>query len=91
MFESANKESLSLLKRMAQADVLSGKSHLDASYILGGVMIFLLRIVKDPSQELLDEAVEYRPILELAQHLDVGRAGMRTFDMTIEEVKSTLE
>ncbi|KAK5232936.1 hypothetical protein LTR47_006163 [Exophiala xenobiotica] len=91
MFESANKGSLSLLKRMAQADVLSGKSHLDASYILGGVMIFLLRIVKDPSQQLLDEAVEYRSILELAQHLDVGRAGMRTFDTTIAEVKSTLD
>ena len=90
-FEAANKQSLLLLKRMAQADLLSRQNFLDSSYILCNILVFMLRIVKDPSLELLNEADEYRHILELTQHLDIGRASMRTFNATIDEVRSILK
>ena len=90
MSEAANKRSLVLLKTMAQADVLSRKSYLDAPYILANILIFILRMVKDPSLELLNEASEYRTILEVTQHLAIGRAVIRAFEATMDDVKSML-
>ena len=90
MAEAANKRSLGLLKTMAQADVLSYKSYLDASYILANMLMFILRMVKDPSLELLNEASEYHTILEGTRHLKIGRACIRAFEATMDDVRSML-
>ena len=90
MSEAANKRSLVLLKTMAQANVLSRNSYLDVPYILANILMFILRMVKDPSVELLNETSELRLILEGTEHLAIGRAVIQAFEATVEDVNSML-
>ena len=89
--ESASRRSLLLLRRMAQGDLLSQQNYLDVSYILANIVMFILRLVKDPSLQLLEESETYCHILNLTQHLDIGRFTKRHFDETVREVRSTVE
>lgn len=91
MAEAANKRSLLLLRRMAQGDLLSRQNFLDASYVLANILMFILRLVKDPSLQFLEEAEGYRHVLDYTRHLDIGRVTLENFDATVQEVRSILE
>lgn len=91
MAEAANKRSLLIIKRMAEGNLLSRLNFLDASYILANMVMLILRMVKDPSPQLLKEAEEYRHVFDFTQHLDIGRTTKRNFDDTVEEVWSLLQ
>ncbi|KAH6988274.1 fungal-specific transcription factor domain-containing protein [Ilyonectria sp. MPI-CAGE-AT-0026] len=85
--EDANRKSLSLLTRMVPRD-LSRHNFLDASYILANILIFILRLAREPSLELLAQAEEYRQLLTFTHHLNIGRITQDTYDTAVQEVKS---
>ncbi|KIW50501.1 hypothetical protein PV05_09305 [Exophiala xenobiotica] len=88
--EAANRRSLLLLKRMARDGLFSQHNFLDATYVLANALILLLRLVKDPSRELLTEAEEYCLLIDMAQHLNIGRVTKRHFEETTREIRSRL-
>ncbi|EXJ57727.1 uncharacterized protein A1O5_12517 [Cladophialophora psammophila CBS 110553] len=88
--EAANRRSLILLKRMAQEGLFSQQNFLDATYVLANALILLLRLVKDPSRELLMEADEYCLLIDMTQHLNIGRVTKRHFEETTCEIRSRL-
>ncbi|KAK4943651.1 hypothetical protein LTR10_016748 [Elasticomyces elasticus] len=89
--EEANKASLLILRKMAQKGLLCKESFLDASYVLANIVMLILRVVKIPTQEMILEAEEYRPILDLTLHLHIGRGAKGKFEDTLREVRSMLE
>lgn len=85
--EDANRTSLSLLTTMMPSD-LSKQNFLDASYILANILIFILRLVKEPSLDLVMQAEQYRQLLTFTCHLNIGRFTQETYDKVVQEVKS---
>ena len=88
--EEANKRSLRTLKRMEHAELLSRLNFLDASYILANILVFTLRLVKDPSFDLLQDAEDYQTLFNLTEHLNIGRAQLRHFVATVDEIRMML-
>ena len=88
--EEANKRSLRNLKRIKHTELLSRLNFLDTSYILTNILVFTLRLVKDPSFDLLQEAEDYQTLFKLTEHLNIGRAQLRHFVATIDEIRTIL-
>lgn len=76
--EAANDESISLIKEASRKNVLGKTNHLDAYYILADGMVFFLRVLKNPSEQLTAELGEVLSLLTLTEHMDFGKFGLRS-------------
>lgn len=85
--ETANKESLLVIKKLARMNLICKWSYLDFQFALANGMILFLRCLKNPSREL---AVEVNGLLSVAQeadHLHFARFGLRSMQILDEDLK----
>ncbi|KAI1839885.1 hypothetical protein JX266_013907 [Neoarthrinium moseri] len=89
--EKANADSIALTQSLAAKKNLSRSSCFDSFYILSNGIILMLRVLKNPSLQWVQELEAYLPILRRAEHLRVGSIGIRSFEALVASVKEAYE
>ncbi|KAI1839571.1 hypothetical protein JX266_014218 [Neoarthrinium moseri] len=91
--EEGSQESVQAMTIMAlySKKISSRSSCFDSFYILSNGIILILRVLKNPSLQWVQELEAYLPILRRAEHLRVGSIGIRSFEALVASVKEAYE
>lgn len=85
--EDANRNSISLLKDMAKAGLLSRINFFDCLYILVDGMVLFLRALKSPSLGIIEEMEDFLHLFPLTDYLKIGKFGISSFKALLHDLK----
>lgn len=88
--EDADKASCLLLMEMAQQNLLSRRNWADSIFILATCLILVLRAVKSPSAEVVQDMESMLPLLLITEHLKFGRVGKESMSSLLTEVRGII-